>query len=272
LGIGLKRLKFLENFKLRFAKCGGGEPNDEAEGMRMLTQSMKNMVQLKKDIMDFEGSSCMGNQSLIILNEIIGSVPSLQSIRLNFACCYGVSDEGLKSLEKLKENTNLKEVHFDFAECEQITDQGLLSVADFIQNRPGLKTIYLNFLNCQQITDNSLCALGQALRVQTSLKDLTLVFESCCNGTDIGFGSISDALKGLTNLESVDFNLSRSECLSNQFCYNLATTIVNLPITLKKIKLNLLSCPFICDKGVASLSEGFKKLPLLEIITLMFYS
>jgi len=152
-----------------------------------------------------------------------------------------------------------------------VTDQGLIYIANLIQNRPSLRNITINFISCQQITDKGLSAIGDSLKVQRDLRALNIIVEDNIL-TDVGFLSVNEGIKGLPKLEKIFFDYGCSESLTAKFFENILDIFDSLANSLKSVKLKITCCELVNDKDIEVLSEGFKKLPLLENIGILFYS
>jgi len=268
MGKELTKLTSLESLTVRYQKFGCSEP-DADRSTKKLAEGLKKMRNLKKINFDGQGCACATDKSLGYLVEAFSLMESLQFIEVNYKSCYGITGESLNTIDQLAQNPKIKKIDLNFSQCEGMTDEGLVYIAGLLQKHTTFENISLNFTNCPQISDLGMIALGKGLKEQGSLQSLSLAFESCCKLTDIGFGSIAESLKELVSLETANFNFGLSEQLSNKFCDTFATNVTN---SLKTVKLNLLYCPELSDQGVASLCEGFKKLPFLESIDLVFFS
>jgi len=205
---GLKKFTLLENLSLRIHQCIGGKANDENKGIRNFSQILEKMRNLKRFSLDHEENICTGNHGLVYLCEALSTVPSLQSIRINFPSLFQSNEEGIKVIQHLTKNPELKEIDLNFSGCKEITDQELGYVGKFLTEQSALHKISLKFSSCCQITDTGMNVLGESLRKKKYLEYLALDFESCERITDIGFASISESLKNLTSLTDLDLNFN----------------------------------------------------------------
>ncbi len=57
---------------------------------------------------------CTRDSGVIAMFKTLGTINSLEAVKLNFARCHQITDEGLKAMENLKGNMNLKEIDLNF--------------------------------------------------------------------------------------------------------------------------------------------------------------
>jgi len=262
-GEALSKFSSLENLSIAFRKtCYAGSDSSE------FLDYLSGIQSLKRINLDFEGSSGVEDSGIFLLNKALSNMESLKIIKINLAKCNEVTDECLKSFEELISHPNLQEIDLGFSESMQITDQGLINIANFLQKRTTFKSISFNFNCCDDYSDKGIIALGESLKAQKCLKTLTIMCEDSY-GTDVGFGALAEGLKGLESLESLNFDGSCTEKLTDKFFEGFAES---LPNSLKTLKLDFKGCQILTDKGIESLSLGIKKLSLLQHISIKLYA
>jgi len=111
---GLKKFPFLENLSLRYKKCGG-IGSDGNQGIKDFTQIFKTTTDLKRINLALEKCGYIGDLGLNYLCEALSTINSLQIIQINFASCDPVTGEGLKAIQNLSKNSQLKEISLNFS-------------------------------------------------------------------------------------------------------------------------------------------------------------
>jgi len=252
----------LENIDLNLHPIHG----NSSEVLKVLGKTLESLKTLKQ----FSLSSRMPNDTLIQIQSILLSLPTLEHLSLDFKKCVEFSDEGLSHLQSaLASLTSLKHLSLNFNWCFQITDQGLNHLKDLLMNLTSLRYLDLGLEFCPYITPAGFRSLEVGLRHLTSLQHLSIDFGFCYTTSDEGLSYLGNALVHLTSLQHLRLEFQSCKTVSDEGMNHLASGLIPL-VSLKHLHLNFFRWEMITHEGISYLKSGLESLIALKHLELSF--
>jgi len=189
---------------------------------------------------------------------------NLQQLELNFSGCRALADTCILALnfELAKNSQNLKVLSHNFALCSFLTDNSLKSLAQTLPMLSGLETLELNYSYCEEISESAFISILEAFQSVQHSKLTQIKFELNSNTskiTDKWFSSFYKVVDTkLTSLTHIDVSFRNAKVTDEGFQL-FGKAVKRVALTLRSLRIGIISCKDITDKGLEALFETLEK-------------
>jgi hypothetical protein len=197
--------------------------NVDDEGLKTLTESIANLVELKELALDLRWNAISDEGLTQLPLTLGGGLKNLNKLHLQFSTDKRITDLGIELFSKLLESLcQLTELSLTFeAYLGTITDDGLSALSKSIAHLKMLTKLYLNFEG-DVITSKGLNILSDNLVHLELLRSLTIIFSAGLNEiSEAGIQALANSIKKLKHLQHLYLDCSEGENTITDECLKM---------------------------------------------------
>jgi hypothetical protein len=270
------------------------------EEVEDFTEAIRALTALEKLDMNL-GNCTMSSESFLVLANRIGSMKSLQNLKLglnshneiwttqikafcgalgklalkqldlNLWCSRSINDLGVKLLaEGIQTQQSLEKLQLRFLIAKLLTNRGLEFIYEGLK-KLKLKSLDIDCPKINGISDNTLKALGDALKTMDLLECLRLDFQICVEFTSQGLANLAKGLCQLKNLRDLTIHTCRFLNLNDEGLSHIGKALHQLS-KLEELQVQMPMSQFLTDEGLRVFVYYLKSLKYLDYLFLNFGS
>jgi len=246
-------------------KLNGGR-NENNKMFLHYSEQIKKMRSLKAFDFYCWASPYITDHGLKNMSQGFKPLRSLQYLKITLVeCCY-INNKGIEFVAKgLRKLISLQTLDLSFDEGGVVSDEGIRVLFKNIKYLRNLQTLNISFHYCGGVSWKDIGNPAKELKDLRLLKNINLNCSLTEQMGPVGIGKISKMLEALKSLEVISLRLVECNIIDKEV--KALMEGLQGKEYLKMIKLNL-SRNKITDEGLATISQCFKELKVIEGIDL----